>query len=223
MRVRATETLCAASILWLGLAHIYMSQKASCSAIKAPTVHLDRSVEPWNAGCVGTLPFAKVRYFAKKIAALPDWPTDRDFTATEWKQYVDVSKEIVTVSANDIELMLYATVALQVYEKQLGPSETGIQAMILLRVIFDIPESELEKDPGDGEVVPVLSAGGFNYHLVARPMSRMIGLPVLFRDGKLSLWGYRDTTGGIVRGVYDPLEEWRYFVKHFRRRDLSVK
>jgi hypothetical protein len=153
-----------------------------------------------------------------RVQRLPPWPTDRQFTRSEWGEYAVIAlriqelpnKEITKLLSNWGELISFP--GPESFSRAVSWSE-GQKLMILLRVVFEAPIQDTGLDNLPAGVAPF---GGLPAHPPS-PCSQGLSAPVWWSDGRPVLTGYRGAGGTTGPGgvFYFPIEEYSYFRTHW--------
>jgi hypothetical protein len=141
-------------------------------------------------------------------------------TESEWKSVVRVALALQRTDPEIVERALIVYMIIETFYRQSG-SRIGAwtKPMLILRVMFDIPDDPVIFDPVMPEL-RVAPCGGFSYILTTGEIEKgpSLALPVLWTDSGPSLRALRPQIGGGTR-TYQPQVEYRYFLTHFRYRE----
>ena len=149
---------------------------------------------------------------ARIIANLPCWPTDRDLTNEEWRLYLMTAIALQKTPPDTVRE------AMRTYRTFMQRYREGwtIQPVILLRVMFDIPEDfKLRRyppgvRPSGGTPGWPVDSDSPRYNLVA---------PVRWTPEGPTLSAYMPEIVQMSLDLSIPVYEYEYFQRHFKQRE----
>lgn len=143
------------------------------------------------------------------IDALPSWPTQPDFSPDEWESYIETACLIQQAQPATVEAALDKFIARGVQNVS-TTDESESKPFILLRVVFDLPES-----------VPALLRRSFKGWVNWPPPNANgevnLAWPVSWQTGQPQL------SAGYVGSMglpYDASQEYRHLLTNFSHRQL---
>ncbi len=152
---------------------------------------------------------------ARLIASLPEWPAGRDLSKEEWRLYVFMAIALQKTPPETVRDSLRAYRTFMRRYRQTSP----MKAVILLRVMFEIPEDfELLEYPYG--VVPC--GGPFATSVTGGPAPRNLAAPVRWTPDGPTLSAYPPSRGVGFTGPRPRVSiadrEFDYFRKQFHHR-----
>jgi hypothetical protein len=176
------------------------------------------------------LHMALMRYVSE-VESLPAWPDDRQFRRDEWEQYSNLAREFQELPPYSVEQVFLAYTVLWTCEpgsdaasQEFNRSGVALsKAMILLRVMFDLPSPGWEATLDFGERLDFAprANGGLPFNALPEEVNRAgsVSSPVAWRDGRPRLVAL--SRGAAGRPTYEANTEFRYFYAHFPYRGLD--
>lgn len=163
---------------------------------------------------------------ASLIEDLPPWTDNGPHTATEWNDVTCLAIAMQTLDPADIEraLLVYMS-SLDLENVTILPDpDPRTKPLLLLRVMFDLPERE-PFDQGAALAWHVQLAGGYAYRTIDTQISKSYAFPVSWTSTGPSLVAFRMNLAGYSGpGVlYQPHNEFRFFRTNFRYRQGLAK
>lgn len=151
---------------------------------------------------------------------VPDWPSDRQFTDEEWQRVIASAVVLQKEKPHNVEMAILAHRLRRRsgMEAELEDTNYGDEVMLVLRMMFDIPNDASGDNRPFGRIVP---CGGYSFRpAFADAPDEPIGAPVGWQDGQpvLTAFYYKRPRIIISGPPYYPLKEFRYFRKHFPAR-----
>jgi len=148
-----------------------------------------------------------LRSLTTKFRELAPWTHAGDLSAGQWERYLDVAREVQRADPSEVE----RAIAEFLRERSgFGAAEDETRIFLLLRVVFDLPES-----------VPAEQrhafAGWVNWPPPGPDGKITLSWPITWRTGRpVIVAPYEGSEGESYAGV----EEYRYLLAHFPFRDL---
>lgn len=158
-----------------------------------------------------------------RIHAIPPWPSgERDcaYGPIHWSRLVQTARDLQ--KADPIRLETACQYYVVHYETSF---EGGIdivaewsKPLLLLRMMFDIPETE---ELAEYHPIGCMGFGGFGWQPICEGLDppRTLALPLTFKGGSPAFTALRFGYNGPA---YRADEEYRFFVRHFRFRNLEA-
>ncbi len=157
---------------------------------------------------------------ARVIKTAAAWPEGRLMTEDEWQSVMRVA---LALQRTDPELVERALIVYMVIETHYpdggGRLEAWLKPMLILRVMFDIPE-----DPWKFDVnklgLEALPCGGFPYRMREQDAGSppTVGLPIAWSENGPRLRALRPRIGGGTR-MYQPQREYRSLLSRYPYRE----
>ncbi len=143
--------------------------------------------------------------------SLKEWTSNDAMTDSNWKQYIKVAKVVQQTNSKNVENSIneFMSQAIKLDENYTG-FENESKVFLLLRIVFDLPESFLAKNYYSYKAWsnwPETDANGFIN--LAWPISWQNKFPILI-----------DSYTGSMGQVYAASSEYKYFLEKFNFRNL---
>lgn len=162
------------------------------------------------------LPWQAYDDLAAIIGSSSALPADRQLTENEWKRMVRVA---VALQNADPEVVERTLIVYMIVQRRMNAFGTTLavrsKPMLLLRIMFDIPEDEPWEFPlGASRINP---CGGLPYRLVddGAQAEISLSLPIKWDEEGPSLTALLRTDVPSRKSIYQPHDEYRYFLAHY--------
>jgi hypothetical protein len=159
----------------------------------------------------------------RMIHSIRPWPSVEDscgYTESDWDRLVATARILQNADPTRLEdaLSSYVTHYYTSFEDDVDMVAEWSKPLLLLRVMFDLPESE---DLTKYHPIGCMGFGGFGWKAVREEMEvpRTLATPVTFRNGRPELTAKR---AGYSGPPYQVQDEYRFFFDNFEVRKLPA-